>query len=336
MRVLIVQSREIGGQGGLTMHAINKYTTHAARMVTYADDYLDYPYKDVLLAEGGAEAVQAAATLADAADFFHCVRRPMLNDYLGWGRRFQHDNTLVAYMGSEIRNAPAELLGWHERTGIFGLSAWDWTMLEHAWMPYHVPCMIDVDSMGTGEVYLGLGRSNFRVCHPATRRGFKRTEVFLAAVETANARLSSAADASHAVRVNGIIEPVLIEGMNNADCLAAKRSCHATFDQLSVGIHGLSAIESMAMGHAVLGGISAWARSFAPTVPIVRVTEDTLADQLVALAKYPEAVEGYGARGHDYARKTHHPRMVAARFADLYEHVRHGNRLLRADEDYLL
>jgi hypothetical protein len=330
MRVLVVGSHEIGGQGGLTLDAINRYTVHAARMVTYEDDYLDYPHKDVILLDNGPDAIHEAAALADAADFFHCVRRPVLNDFLGWGRRLRHDNAIVAYMGSKLRADPAKLLGWHERTGVFGLSAWDWTMLEHAFMPYHVPGMIDVDVMGEAEVYRGLGHSNFRVCHPTTRRSFKKTDLFLAAVEAANARLTAPTPGA------GVIEPVLIEGMSNADCITVKRTCHATFDQLSVGIHGLSAMESMAMGHAVLGGISAWARSFAPDVPIVRVTEETLADQLVALAKYPEAVYGYAIRSREYVRRLHHPRTVIGRYADLYEHIRHGNRLLRGDEDYLL
>lgn len=330
MRVLIVQDREIAGQGGLIMEALNRYTVHAARMITYEDDYLGFSHKDLVLAdEGGSGAIHEASVLADAADFFHTIRRPRLNDYLGWGRRMQHDNALVQYMGSDVRANPTELTGWHGRTGILGLSAWDWTMLEHAWMPYHVPLMLDVDAMGEGKVYRGLDSGPFRVCHPATQRSFKKTELFLRAVDDANVRLTEIGTAHG-------IEAVLIEGMSNADCLTLKRSCHATFDQLSVGIHGLSAVESMTMGHAVLGGISAWARSFAPDVPIVRVTEGTLADQLVALAQYPEAVEGYGARGREYARKMHHPRVVAARLADLYEHVRHGNRPLRADEDYLL
>ena len=63
------------------------------------------------------------------------------------------------------------------------------------------------------------------------------------------------------------VEGLVIEGKTNQECLSMKNKAHMTFDQISVGIYGVSAIESMAMGHVVFGGISNFAASVYPDNP---------------------------------------------------------------------
>ena len=323
LRILIVATLEIAGQARLLLKAINTYTPHAARLVQFRGDYLNYPGGDILLTNGP-PAIAEAEALADKADLFHCIRHPDMLEQpdpaegsLGWADRFHRHNPLVQYYGTRLRENPTMVKGWHEATGILGLSAWDWTMLDRSWMPYHVPLLCDVEAMGSAAVY--RGRRPLKVCHPTTRRDFKRTDVFLRAVEEAKAQGAN-------------IEGVLIEGVSNAECLAIKRRCHVTFDQLSVGIHGMSGVESMAMGHAVLGGISPFSLSVHPDLPVVRVTEHTLASTLVDLAASPERLQSLRQHSRDWARRYHSLSVVAARLTHLYEHVRTGNLLLPPPE----
>jgi hypothetical protein len=75
--------------------------------------------------------------------------------------------------------------------------------------------------------------SPIRICHAPTMRAIKKTEAFLEAV----ALLRRAYD----------VEPVLIEGLPYAECLAVKRKCHINFDNIGFGSYALGSAESMMM-----------------------------------------------------------------------------------------
>lgn len=331
LRVLVVATREIARQGALTTAALNRHSVHAARMVLYERDYLAYGDDDVVLSAGENEyaaaevnptALAEALELADRADVLHFIRPPPMADAFRWIDRVHRENALIQYFGSDVRGNPTAIRGFHDRTGILGLSAWDPTMLDRAWMPYHVPILCDVDAIPKGTPWeeSGLSRSTppeaLRIAHPTTRRAFKRTDVFVEAVAEANRRGAK-------------IEADVIEGVSNVECLRRKALCHATFDQLSVGIYGYSAVESMAMGHAVIGGISAWALSVRPGLPIILATERTLAAVLVHTYEAgPSIVALYGRSSKRWAREVHGLEQGAERLSCLYAHVVGGGGLL--------
>ena len=150
------------------------------------------------------------------------------------------------------------------------------------------------------------------MAHAPTNRAFKGTDDFLATVE--------------ALRARGVpVEAVLIENTPHAECLQIKATCHVLFDQISVGVHGISAVESMFMSQPVLGAVSPWALSVQPNLPIIPVAPDTLAGVLEFLIAQPQFLREAATASREYAIVTHNPEAVAARFLLLYEHIEDPN-----------
>ena len=315
-RILIVGDYEIASQISSITNAINERTSHCAVSCIYGSDYIGFKRSpgSVILDQDGDEGLVRLRNLAAEADLVHFIRFPSNVNDIQWGDFLGPRNTLVQYMGTQLRQNADLFMEWHETTGVMGLSAWDWTMLERSWLPYHVPLMFDPAKVG--EASLPASGEPIRVCHAPTRRGFKKTELFLTAIKELQAE-------------GYLIEGVLIEGVSNEECLRIKESCHATYDQLSVGIHGMSAIESMALNHVVIGGISNWALSVHPNVPILRATEATLKEELQMLCD-PKDFEATLARLDPVAwvKKMHSPQAVMDRLLPLYDLVWNGHRLL--------
>ena len=318
-RILVVGDFEIASQVSNISSAINGYTPHTAVGCIYSSDYIGFKRGEnsVVLDQDGAQGMARLKALAAEADLVHFIRFPADVNDIHWSEFLSPRNTVVQYMGTQLRDNADLFMEWHEETGVVGVSAWDWTMLERSWMPYHIPLLFNQTLPDEALRFIAKEKGDvLRVCHAPTRRGFKKTSLFLEACE--------------ALQKEGYaIEPVLIEGVSNEECLLIKASCHATYDQLSVGIHGMSAIESMALNHVVIGGISNWALSVHPNVPILRATKDTLKDELQMLCD-PKDFEATLARLDPVAwvEKMHSPQAVTDRLCPLYDLVWNGHRLL--------
>lgn len=315
-RILVVGDFEIASQVSSISKAINEYTPNTAVSCIYSSDYIGFKKDEnsVVLDKDGSEGLERLKALAEEADLVHFIRFPADVNGIRWGEFLGPRNALVQYMGTQLRVNADLFMDWHETTGVLGVSAWDYTMLERSWLPYHIPLLFDADTEARAPSY--REGDPLRVAHAPTRRGFKKTELFLSVCKS----LQSEGYA---------LEPVLIEGVSNEECLRIKETCHATYDQLSVGIHGMSAIESMALNHVVIGGISNWAKSVHPAVPILRATEDTLKDKLRGLCDRERFQATLALlRPVEWVEKTHSPSAVMSRLLPLYDFVWNGHRLL--------
>jgi hypothetical protein len=248
--IALVADFNIAGQLSLLFRMINRYTTHKARLIILQGDYLSYD-KDLILSSGNQHEYEEAVRIIDSADFYHMGRFPKNFNDINWAGILRPDNCLVQYYGSEIRNNAEQIYRWHAENRIAGLSAWDYTMLQKAPLFYHINLMCDFSRIKQ----CSPPRDVIRICHPPTNRQFKKTDMLL--------------DIYEKLKQKYPIELELIEGKSNDECLDIKSRCHITYDQVSVGIYGLSAIESMAAGHAVLCGISHFAASYHPDSPVV-------------------------------------------------------------------
>jgi len=318
-RVLVVGDFEIASQVSTLSQAINDHTPHVSVSCIFTSDYIHSQRGEnsVVLDKDGEEGLERLKALAGEADLVHFIRFPTDASDICWGDFLGPTNTLIQYMGTQLRENADTFMEWHEATGVLGVVAWDYTLLEKGWMPYHVP--LAYSGAGTlPETVHPLNRLGgpLRVCHAPTRRGFKKTDLFLKVCQ-------ELVDEGHE------IEPVLIEGVSNEECLAIKASCHVTYDQLSVGVHGMSAVESMALNHIVVAGISNWALSVHPGVPILRATESTLKDILGSLCtREVYKNELNRLQPVAWAKQMHHPAVVIQRLSYLYDLVWNGHRLL--------
>jgi len=315
MNVLIVTDYDIAGQPSLLFRTLNEQTIHKARLVVAHGDYLAYDRDIVLDTDGTEEAID----LVRHADFFHIGRCLVdIGPAVRWSDILTPRNVLIQYFGSEVRSAPEQTRRFHEETGILGLSGADWTMLEGALFLYHVKVMLDFARVPPADP----PGSAIRIFHSPTSRGFKRTRLFL--------------EAFAALKDLFPIELVLVEGKSNRECLLEKKRCQITLDQISTGAYGLAAVESMAMGHAVLCGISNFWTSCFPENPIVYVTPETLKERLVYLIERPDEIVRIGEAGKVWARRYHDPRVVVRQYLGLYDLIMNGHRLMPGADAGLL
>ena len=316
--IAIIADFNIAGQLSLLFRMINRYTIHKARMVIIQDDYLTYD-RDLILSRDGEKGHKEALDIVEHADFYHMGRFPKPVESVNWEEHLKPDNSLIQYYGSEIRTNSVQLYRWHTQNRILGLSCWDYTMLENAPFFYHTNIMCDLSRIKQ----CSEPTDTIRICHPPTNRQFKKTDLFLSVVEKLKKK-------------NYPFEVELIERKSNEECLDIKSRCHMTYDQISVGIYRLSAIESMAAGHAVLCGISNFASSYHPDNPVVYVTEENLYDRLEYLLRNKEEITRIGNAGKIWARTHHDPMKLIRQYVWIYDLVMNGHRIVDDRDMFLL
>jgi tetratricopeptide (TPR) repeat protein len=317
LNIAIVADFNIAGQLSLLSRLINKYTIHKSRLIVLQGDYLSYD-KDLILSNGKREDYLEARNIINNADFYHIGRFPVNFGDIDWSKILHKDNSVVQYYGSEIRWNAEPIYRWHERNNIIGISCWDYTMIQNAPLFYHVNIMCDLERIRPckqpGDI--------IRICHPPTNRAFKKTELFFSAMEELKGRYP--------------VEVELIEGKSNDECLDIKARCHITYDQISVGIYGLSAIESMAAGHAVLCGISNFASSYHPDNPIIYTHENNLKDKIEFLLQNKDEIVKAGEAGRAWAKHHHDSRKIIRQIGWLYDLAIHGHRLVESRDEFML
>ncbi len=315
--IAVVADFNVAGQLSLLFRMINRYTTHKARLIILQGDYISYD-KDLILSSGNQQDYEEAVRVIENADFYHIGRFPENFKDINWSNILRPDNCLAQYYGSEMRNKAEQIYRWHKENKITGLSTWDYTMLEKAPLFYHINMMCDFSRVKQ----CSPPRDVIRICHPLIDGQSENTTVLLDAYERLKRKYR--------------IELELIEGKSNEACLDIKSRCHITYDQLSAGIYGLSAIESMAAGHAVLCGISNFAASYHPDNPVVYVTEENLYDRMDNLLKSKKEIIRIGNTSRIWARMHHDPMKIIRQYLWIYDFVLHGHRHVEDPNSYLL
>lgn len=318
LNIAIIADFNIAGRMTELMRLLNRHSIHRARCIIANDDYLAYD-RDVVLQQG--HDPNEVTAIVEEADLYHFGRCTPPIPTVDWAARLTRNNCLVQYFGSEIRHLGREIVAMHDKTGIIGLSAWDYTMLQPHPLFYHVNTFFDASSVRPCD----HAESVVRICHATTNRPFKKSDVIRAALERVAARFGDK------------VEVVLIEGKSNRECLEIKQRCHITVDQISSGIYGLSAIESMAMGHVVLCGMSNFALSYYPDCPVVPVQDENgIVDVLTHLVVNSRLREAIGEAGRAFVKRTVDPLRVLEQHCWIYDMVVSGHRLLNATDGHLL
>jgi len=162
-----------------------------------------------------------------------------------------------------------------------------------------------------------------RICHVPAGIQPGMDEQFLSAVEDLKRKGYSA-------------EVVSVEGMTGEERLETKSRCHITFEQTPNNLYGLSVIESLAAGHAVLCGVSNLASSRHADNPIVYVTEENLFGRLEFLLKNRREIARIGNSGKIWAWRNHDPMKLVRHYAWIYDMVMNGYGTVEDRDKYLL
>jgi hypothetical protein len=307
MNICIHSDCNVAGRPTALMCLINKYSIHKARCIIARDDYLSYD-KDILLSDENS--IAEAEEIVRQADFFHILRQPINFGGIDFWELINSKNSLIQYGGSMLRNNGSGLRHIHNVTGILPVVSSDWTLLSQMRGVYHINKMFDTGKVR--ERLIPRYDDPVVISHCPTDRRIKSTDLFLEVME----RISKDYD----------VEVILIEGVNNEECLSAREAAHIHFDQIKLGTYGMSAVEGMAMGQVVLCGMSNFALSMCPEIPIVNVTEETLESTIRHLLKHPGDIMEIGARGREWVKIHHDPATILKQYLYLYDMIVNGAR----------
>lgn len=318
VNLAIVADFDSAGQPSLLFRLINRYTVHKARLIIRRGDYFGYD-RDLNLGHDGQEGHGETLDIIEHADFYHICSFPEHIDGVEWENYLKPYNALIQYYGPEPGTDERQLYQWHTENRIVGLSPPDHNFPGYAPFIHHIDIMCDFSRIkpcsGSADI--------IRICHIPTNRDYKKTDLFLSTVE--------------ALKNKGYpIEPELIEGKTNEECLDIKSRCQMTYDRISSGTYGLSAIESMAAGHVVLCGVSNLTSSYYPDNPLVYVNEENLHDKLEFLLKNENEIARVGNAGKIWVRNNHDPMKLIRQYVWIYDLVMNGHGIVDDRDRYLL
>lgn len=318
MNICIYSDCNVAGRPTKLMRLINKYSIHRARCIISEHDYLAYD-KDILLSDENS--IPEAEEVVHRADFFHIMRAPRSFGKIDLWELINSKNCLIQYGGSMLRNNASGIRHIHSATGILPVVSSDWTLLSQLKGVYHINKMFDIKKVG--EINSSLVFTDpIVISHCPTSRKIKSTDLFLEVME----RVSKDYD----------VEVILIEGVSNEECLKARESAHVHFDQIALGTYGMSAVEGMAMGQAVLCGMSNFALSMCPEIPIVNVTEETLESTIRRLLENPGDLMEIQMRGREWVETHHDPVTILKQYLYLYDMIVNGARNIGDREELLI
>lgn len=276
MSLVVVQfAREDLAGVGAKIRAAMRSAGHVCRLVTRVGTYLDYP-RD--LSPGDAR----IPGLLARADLIICHGAP------GVAPRLPGVPRVVYVHGTRFRRRPSVVLAqarrWRARVVA---STVDLSRHGPEWSP------TPIDTGALWALRSPMPRGPLRVAHSPTSRPGKGTGAFLGAC----------------VGLDGV-DPVIIEGVSNAECLRIKATCHAAFDSLAIGMQ-VSGLEAAAMGLPVLAGGDDYVERetrarFGGRLPYLRTnTVGQIRDALVRLRDDAAFWRRRSRRALRYARDVH-------------------------------
>lgn len=310
MNVLLFSDFNIAGQISLLWQMLNKYTIHKARFFLLNNDWAQHPYD--ILYNNTEEHRDLLRQLVLSKDLLHSYRFPTLIDNPMFKDSIKPDNCFIQYWGSDIRLNMEPIIKWHLQNNIRGLSNWDPTMLDLLSLFNHIGVMFDMRRI---QNLPKKSDDVIRICHPSSNRVIKKTEIFLGLKEKLEKEYSN-------------VEFILIENTPNDKCLEIKSQCDMTFDQISYGAYGLSAIESMALGHVVFTSLSNFGFSYHPDMPVVSVDETTVEQKIRYFIENPEKVKEVGNLGPEYVFRNHNPFNILIQYVWFYHFIKDGIKIV--------
>jgi len=157
----------------------------------------------------------------------------------------------------------------------------------------------------------GSRSDHVHIAHPTNHRAIKGTEFLISAVEALSAE-------GHDITLD------IIEGVDMEASRKRLANADIVFDQLHMG-YAMTAIEGMALGKPVLSGIGDddlyapfVSRSYLSECPIIRVTPETLTQELRKLIVDAKLRDDLGRRGADYVAHRHSDDASVDLFENVY------------------
>jgi hypothetical protein len=170
-------------------------------------------------------------------------------------------------------------------------------------VPY---CSVDIDAF---TPFWPGTRGPIRIVHAPSDPGIKGSKLIVEAVERLKKRYP--------------IEFTLVQGLRHAEALELYRKADLVIDQVLAGWYGGLAVETMAMGKPVAcyireNDLGCLPEEMRQSLPIVRVSPDTLETDLEHVLEQRTEWPEWGRRARDFVVRWHHPRKLAEAMVRAY------------------
>jgi hypothetical protein len=317
VKILMIALNDPAGTGIGFCRAVNRLGRHESRMVTLETRYTHSWPKDLHvpeLDEAGLAELESLLQGCDVLHFHmtadeHLQLGPFLPaDYLPGKAVVHHEHG-----HHDFRSNPEAFREKYRRLGRRNLlvSTPDLKrmMPEARWQPNLVhqdeAVLRPAERTWTGPL---------KLAHSPTRKDLKNTDELLAVVE--------------ALRCEGLdLALDFIDNVPHGECLARKRTNHALFDHMQ-GYYGVSSLEGLSQGLAVIAGLDAWnlthVAEFAGVeqgaLPWVLAHDsDSLATALRGLAGDLERCRSIGEASRRFVEANWSEAKVAGRLCDFWD-----------------
>lgn len=317
MNILMIAVNDPAGTGIGFCRAVNRLGRHESRIVTLETRYTHSWPKDLHLPdldEAGLSELEGLLKHCDVLHFHmtadeHLRLGPFLPaDYLSGKAIVHHEHG-----HHDFRSNPEAFREKYRRLGRRNLlvSTPDLKrmMPEARWQPNLVHQ--DEDALRPAE---RQWTGPLRLAHSPTRKDLKNTDELLAVVD--------------ALRGEGLgLDLDFIDNVPHAECLARKRTNHALFDHMQ-GYYGVSSLEGLSQGLAVIAGLDAW--NLAHVAQFAGVAEaelpwvlahdsDSLARVLRGLAGNLERCRAVGQASRRFVEDCWSEAKVAGHLCDFWD-----------------
>jgi len=306
MNILIATDLDNGGQMHALYCALNKYTTHIAKLITFKETYLEY---ETDLVDPSLNQVKG---LVEWADFYilgemlkpRMHTQPILDS-------MTLSNSIIRAGGSLARQAPAVYVQGKfaqiMKTGAYH----DWTIARQLGVMGATVNMYEF-SEWPEEIKPGVGKP-IRIVFSGT--ALKKKSEHSGTYMEAWKELST-------VYSSDKVEFITISGLSWQESLKIKSTCNICFDQLKIGAYANSAIEGMYYHMPTFCLVSGWCKTIHPDVPVIPYTSlDDIVNATCKMIDEPEKLKKIGDAGHRYVMDIHDAENAIKRWESLIEFV---------------
>lgn len=323
MRIFMMAVNDPAGAAGRLCKALNAEGRHRCRLLTLETRYNHGWEKDLHLPDLGPDGLDEVAGLLRDADvfYFHMTLDetvplgPFLPaDHLA-GKAVVHHH----HGHPDFRAHPEKYREKYRRLGRKNLLVATPDLLKKLPEARWQPNLVFVDEPAYRPNPTDFTETDFwngplRLTHSPTRKDLKNTDELLAVV----------AD----LAASGIpVDLDLIDTAPHVECLARKKAAHACFDHMQ-GYYGLSSLEALSQGRAVVAGLDDWNRETILTfagpgsLPWLPARDAAgLRARLAELAADPALRRAAGETSRRFMAERWNDRQCAARLADFLDHL---------------
>ncbi|MCC6534012.1 MAG: hypothetical protein IT531_15795 [Burkholderiales bacterium] len=166
---------------------------------------------------------------------------------------------------------------------------------------------VDVDAF---EPMLPTEDGPVVILHAPSDPSIKGSDLIIAALERLQAHFP--------------IEFVQVKGLPHAEAIRLYQRADLVIDQMLAGWYGGFAVEAMAMGKPIAcyirdEDLACVPEAMVRDLPIVRITPDTVVDDLAAVLSDRRRLAELGERSRRFVLRWHHPRRIAAAMIRSYQ-----------------